>query len=263
MIPIRDTQPSLTKPVVVKLLIAVNIALFAYEWSLGERFNEFMRTYGLVPSVYFERAAAGEPLYARMLPVFTSMFLHGGFFHVGFNMLFLWIFGDNVEDMLGRVRFVFFYLACGAAGAYAQLYFAADSNVPMVGASGAIAGVMGAYLLLFPRARVMALVPIFFILQIVELPAFVFLGFWFLLQFVSGAAALLSASQGGGTAWWAHIGGFAAGLLLVKPLQKRRIGSKARRARHVYGMTGEEDRAGKPRGFAGRRSSGGFRISGP
>jgi len=218
MIPIRDTEPSRTRPVIVELLIVLNVLAFLYELSLGRHLEIFLLHYGLVPAKHFYLAAVEPGAFAaRFAPLFTHMFLHGGWLHIIFNMLFLWIFGDNVEDRLGKRRFVFFYLACGIYAAYVQLYLARGSTMPMIGASGAIAGVMGGYLVLFPRARVLTLVPIFFFLQLVELPAVLFLGFWFLMQFVSGTVTLLEgAGKTGGVAFWAHIAGFAAGAILVK-----------------------------------------------
>jgi len=225
MIPIRDTEPSLTKPVIVKAIIFINVLVFLYEVILGhQRLELFMDHAGLIPAKYFYLGEFASQAYGeRFTPLFTHMFLHGGWFHVGFNMLFLWIFGDNVEDRLGKVRFVIFYLVCGLAAAYLQLYMSADSRVPMVGASGAIAGIMGGYMVLFPRARVVAIVPIFYFVQLVQLPAVVFLGFWFVMQFFSGTiAALEGARSRGGVAFWAHIGGFVAGVMLVKVFAKRK-----------------------------------------
>jgi membrane associated rhomboid family serine protease len=158
----------------------------------------------------------------RFLPLFTSMFLHGGWLHLGGNMLYLWIFGDNVEDDLGHVRFLVFYLACGLAAALTQIYIHPTSKIPMVGASGAVAGVLGGYLLLFPQARVLALIPILFFFQIVELPAALFLVFWFLMQFFNGAIAITGSPYlTGGVAWWAHIGGFIGGVALAFLIPKR------------------------------------------
>jgi membrane associated rhomboid family serine protease len=147
--------------------------------------------------------------------VATSMFLHGGWAHIGGNMLYLWIFGDNVEDRLGHVRYLVFYLLCGAAAALAQVYIHGGSSVPMIGASGAISGVLGAYLVLFPHSRVLTLIPIVFFLQIVEVPAIVLLGVWFLMQLVSGVGSLGARADVGGVAFWAHVAGFVAGLLAV------------------------------------------------
>jgi len=152
------------------------------------------------------------------------MFLHGGWLHLLGNMLYLWIFGDNVEDRLGHGRFILFYLLCGVAAALAQIYVSPTSKTPMIGASGAIAGVLGAYLLLFPQSRVLALIPIAFFLQVVEIPAFVFLLFWFFMQFLSGAVAI-TAYMTEGVAWWAHIGGFVSGMALgyLFPKRKRQL----------------------------------------
>ncbi len=156
------------------------------------------------------------------------MFLHGGWFHVIGNMLYLYIFGDNVEDILGHGRYLAFYLACGAASFLVQILLQANSMVPNVGASGAIAGVLGAYILLFPRARVVTLVPIFFFFTVVEIPAFIFLGIWFLIQFASGAMTLgRTTALSGGVAWWAHIGGFLVGMLLLKLMGARGTGRRS------------------------------------
>src|SRR6187455_791671 len=164
MIPLRDVIPSRTTPVVTISLIVVNVLVFLYELSLGEAVNEFTLYFGLVPAAF------------SWVAVFTSMFLHGGLLHVGGNMLYLWIFGDNVEDRLGHGRFLVFYLLCGVAAALAQTIVSPNSPVPMVGASGAIAGVMGAYFVLYPHSRVVTLVPIIFFFQIFEIPALFFLG---------------------------------------------------------------------------------------
>ena len=202
MIPIRDIIPSRTTPFVTVSLIAVNLAVFAYEWSLGPALQPFLLTHGLIPAEF------------AWFSVFTSMFLHGGLFHVGGNMLYLWIFGDNVEDRVGHGRFLLFYLACGTVAALAQTWVTPVSRIPMVGASGAVAGVMGAYLVLYPRSRIVTLIPIIIIFKVIEIPAMAFLGIWFLMQFINGlgTAALSPAGQaGGGIAFWAHVAGFAAG----------------------------------------------------
>jgi membrane associated rhomboid family serine protease len=202
MIPLRDVIPSRTTPVVTVSLISLNALAFVYELSLGPAVERFLAVYGLVPADF------------SIVTLFTSMFLHGGFLHFGGNMLYLWIFGDNVEDRMGHGRFIVFYLMCGAAAAIAQTWIQPDSYVPMVGASGAIAGVMGAYFVMYPRSKIVTLVPIFFI-QLVELPAIFFLGFWFLMQFLSGLGSIAAATgEGtvGGVAFWAHVAGFAAGL---------------------------------------------------
>jgi membrane associated rhomboid family serine protease len=159
----------------------------------------------------------------RFLPIFTSMFLHGGWLHLIGNMIYLWIFGDNVEDMMGHIKYFIFYLLCGVSANYAHLYTNASSPMPTIGASGAIAGVMGAYFILFPRSKVWTLFPIFFFIQIIKIPAVAFLGFWFLMQFFMGFFSLgVSSVARGGVAWWAHIGGFACGALLVFIFKKRK-----------------------------------------
>jgi membrane associated rhomboid family serine protease len=192
-------------------LIGANVLAFLFELNLGTHLNSFVQVYGVVP-LRVANIVTSEPgmIHYAIFPFFTSMFLHGGWLHLLGNMLYLYIFGDNVEDALGHVRYLLFYLACGVVASLTHLALNLNSQVPTVGASGAIAGVLGAYFLLYPKAKVVTLLPIFIFIQIIEIPAFLFLGFWFLLQFISGTAA--SASQNaGGVAWWAHIGGFAAG----------------------------------------------------
>lgn len=204
MIPLRDVIPSRTRPLVTVALIAVNAAVFLQQQALPEdELKRFVYTWGLVP-VQFSWVA-----------VFTSMFLHADWMHVIGNLLFLWIFGDNVEDRLGHGRFLVFYLLCGAVAAMLQVAFNPASAIPMVGASGAIAGVLGAYLVMFPHSRILTLVPIFVFVQIIEVPALLFLGLWFLLQLMSGVGSLGQSADMGGIAFWAHAGGFAAGLVAV------------------------------------------------
>ena len=204
MIPLRDVIPSRTTPVVTIVLIAVNTLVFLFELSLGNQVDAFVFFWGLVPAAF------------SWVTVLTSMFLHGGFLHFAGNMLYLWIFGDNVEDRMGHGRFLAFYLLCGIAAAVAQVYVNPDSMIPMVGASGAIAGVMGAYFLLYPHSRIVTLIPIIFFIQIVEIPAIFFLGIWFLMQFISGIGSfVVTANTGdavGGVAFWAHVAGFVAGI---------------------------------------------------
>jgi membrane associated rhomboid family serine protease len=201
MIPLRDIIPSRTTPVVTVSLIALNAMVFLYQLSLGPQVETFVLYYGLVPAAF------------SWITVVTSMFLHGGFLHVAGNMLYLWIFGDNVEDRMGHGRFLVFYLLCGAAAALAQTITDPQSVVPMVGASGAIAGVMGAYFVLYPRSRILTLVPIFFFIQLIEVPAIFFLGIWFVMQFLSGVGSIATSTgePAGGIAFWAHVAGFAAG----------------------------------------------------
>jgi membrane associated rhomboid family serine protease len=201
MIPLRDIVPSRTTPIVTISLIVANVLVFLYELTLGRAVDDFTLYFGLVPAAF------------SWVAVFTSMFLHGGLFHVAGNMLYLWIFGDNVEDRMGHGRFLVFYLLCGTAAALAQTITAPDSVVPMVGASGAIAGVMGAYFVLYPKSRIVTLVPLFFFFQIIEVPAIFFLGIWFVMQFLSGVGSIVTATAGGGgVAFWAHVAGFVAGL---------------------------------------------------
>ena len=213
MIPLRDNIPSRTVPFVNYTLIGANILIFLFEISMGRDLTVFIHVFGMVPErVVGIATQAPELIHWAIIPFITSIFLHGGWLHLIGNMLFLYIFGDNVEGALGHFRYLAFYLACGVAASLTHLISTPSSAVPTVGASGAIAGVLGAYFLLFPRAKVVTLVPIFFFIQIVEIPAFIFLGFWFLLQFLSGSAVFFSHQGTGGVAWWAHIGGFVAGV---------------------------------------------------
>ena len=203
MFPIRDTQPSYSTPVVTVVLIVINILVFLFEFSLDPYSqNALIFTYGLVPDRF------------HFTNVLTSMFLHGGWMHVLGNMWFLWIFGDNIEDILGHGKFLLFYLLCGIAAAMTQTYLSLDSRVPMVGASGAIAGVMGAYLVKFPRSRIYSLVFYIFITTI-EVPAWLMLIYWFFIQFISGLGSLAAPTAQGGTAFFAHVGGFVAGIGLI------------------------------------------------
>ncbi len=215
MIPIRDRNPTDLFPIVTIALIVANAAVFLLQLASSERFT---LGFALAPAAFLD-----APLSPSQLSLmFTSMFLHSGFVHLGGNMLFLWVFGNNIEDYLGHVKFALFYLVCGAAGAMAHILTHGASAVPMIGASGAISGVLGAYFLLFPRAKVLTLVPIFFFFYFIEIPAFVFLGLYILLQLLFGLPSLMGASAGPGVAWLAHIGGFAAGIALLLLLRKRR-----------------------------------------
>jgi membrane associated rhomboid family serine protease len=212
MFPLRDTQPSYSKPVVKVLLIVVNILVFLFEVSLDPYSrNEFIAIYGMVPDQF------------SLLSVLTSMFLHGGWMHVLGNMWFLWIFGDNIEDILGSAKYVLFYLLCGVAAAMTQFLADPGSRVPMVGASGAIAGVMGAYLVKFPHSRILSLVTVVFFFTTVEVPAWLMLVFWFFIQFFNGVGSIgySHASEGGGVAFLAHVGGFLAGIALIHLLVPR------------------------------------------
>ena len=223
MIPLRDTIPSRRTAWVTRALLITNVVAFALELRQGARLDAFVDRFGVVP----RRWALGSPGaflgWPRLaLTLVTSQFLHGGFLHLASNMLYLWIFADNVEDRLGPLRFLALYLAGGAAAAVSQILAAPHSAVPMVGASGAIAGILGAYLLMFPRARVVTLLPLGFWWETVELPAFLFLGFWFLLQWVEGLTTIGRVAEVGGVAIWAHIGGFVTGMLGIAILRPSR-----------------------------------------
>jgi membrane associated rhomboid family serine protease len=207
MFPLKDTQPSYSRPVVTITLIAINVMVFLFKASLGPYSrNALIEYYGLVPDQ------------VRLSSILTSMFLHGGWLHVLGNMWFLWIFGDNIEDLLGHAKFLVFYLLCGIVAALGQVIANPNSTVPMVGASGAIAGVMGAYLIKFPRARILTLV-FFLFITIIEIPAPLMLAYWFVIQLFSGFGSIARTHLSeGGTAFFAHIAGFVAGILLVKVL---------------------------------------------
>jgi len=222
VIPLRDENPSSTVPVVTRALIVLNVAVFLYEVSLGQGLATFIGDCGLVPLRLLEALRGAENPIAASATIVTSTFLHGGWLHLIGNMWYLWIFGDNVEDRMGHVRYLVFYLVGGVASGVLHTMANPDSPLPTVGASGAIAAVLGAYLVLFPRARVVTLVPLFVFLQLMALPAVVVLGLWFVFQFFSGALSLAyAAGTSGGTAWWGHIGGFAFGMLLGRVLGTR------------------------------------------
>lgn len=204
MFPLRDTQPSYSKPIVTVALIVINVLVYLFEFSLDDYSkNAFIGTFGLVPDRF------------HFANVLTSMFLHGGWVHVLGNMWFLWIFGDNIEDILGHGKYLLFYLLCGVGAAMTQVYFSPDSRVPMVGASGAIAGVMGAYMVKFPYSRISTLIFLAFFITTVEVPAWVMLIYWFFIQLISGVGSGYSQVSQGGTAFLAHVGGFVAGIGLI------------------------------------------------
>ncbi len=226
MIPIKDTIHSRSFPVVTWLLVAINVLVFVLiELPLSQAgLNRLIATYGVTPNLCAAPVLKGLSL-ARLpglgvlfngcaLPLITSMFLHGGWLHIIGNMWVLIIFGDNVEDRMGSIRYLIFYLVCGVVSGITQAFIAPNSQVPAIGASGAIAGVLAAYLVFFPRARVVTLVPIFILPWFINIPALVFIVIWFLLQFFSGVASL-GAAAAGGVAYWAHVGGFLCGLVLV------------------------------------------------
>lgn len=225
MIPLKDSIPNIHRPVGVWLFILLNALVFLLEISLAKPYlNAFFYTFGMVPQQFL--SGQQEPL-AQFLPFLTYMFVHNGWLHILMNMWMLWIFADNVEDVMGTGRFVLFYLLCGFAALVGHIAFNAGSMVPVVGASGAIAGVMGAYLVLYPYGTVVTLIPIFFFPYIVELPSVLFLGIWFAVQLFSGIGAAVSQSEGG-VAFMAHAAGFVAGIILL-PLFKQ-----AKRCHYCY-----------------------------
>jgi membrane associated rhomboid family serine protease len=211
MIPLRDTQPSSSFPVVTLMLIALNVAVFLYQVSLDPwQLNDFISRYGVVPDRF------------QFTDVLTSMFMHGGWMHLIGNMWFLWIFGDNIEDILGHGKFLMFYIAAGIAATLIHAFLNPYSRVPTVGASGAIAGVMGAYLVKFPHSRILTLVPIIIFFTTFEIPAFLMLMYWFFIQIFSGIGSVGDSQiSRGGVAWFAHVGGFLAGIMLVYLLGTR------------------------------------------
>lgn len=221
MIPLHDDNPISIQPVVTVALIVACVVAFLWQVSLGdEGFQRVVYGLGLIPAVLFGTAelSAELAMAPATLTIVSSMFLHGGWMHLIGNMLYLWIFGNNIEDAMGHGRFIVFYLLCGVAAALAQALSAPATQIPMIGASGAVSGVLGAYLLLFPHARVQMVVPIGFVLHTFRLPAMIVLGLWIGFQLLNSA---MSSGGEGGTAWFAHIGGFVAGMALI-PLFKHR-----------------------------------------
>jgi len=223
MIPLRDDQPTFSTPFVNYFLIVLNLMVFLWELSVGHRaLAGFMYEFGVVPrhTLAVLTGHSHDPLAAAILPLFTSMFLHASFLHVAGNMLFLWIFGDNVEDYLGHFTYLVFYFVVGAAAGVTHILLNQGSRIPSVGASGAIAGVMGAYFILYPRARVLVWFPPIFLFHV---PAWLMLGYWFVMNFFSGAATAIAETHqtSGGVAFWAHVGGFIAGVVLIKVFGER------------------------------------------
>lgn len=223
MIPLRDDVPTRTFPIVTVILIAANVAIYLYQLFLSESaYTAMVYRWAYIP---FEYTGGGQVVPDLAVPygvtVITSMFLHGGFMHVAGNMLYLWIFGNNIEDYLGKVKFIIFYVISGFAAVATYTIFDPHSQVPLIGASGAIAGVMGAYMVLYPKARVQTLIFLGFFIQAVRIPAKILLVFWFVLQIISGLPGLMGPSQGGGVAWFAHVGGFVFGWLYFKLAKKR------------------------------------------
>jgi len=212
MLPLADHNPRRTTPFVNVLLIVVNVLMFFWELSLGAAIQPALQNLAFVPATFWSSA----PLVPSVVAMFVSMFLHGGWLHLGGNMLYLWVFGDNVEDRLGHAKYLFFYLACGLLATLAHAVMNPASRIPSIGASGAIAGVLGAYIVLYPKQRVTTLIPIFIFITVREIPAVFLLGFWIVMQVLFGAVSMSGDLQSaGGVAYFAHIGGFIAGMVLL------------------------------------------------
>ena len=221
MIPLKDDNPTNSKPIITYCLIIICIFVFLIELvSPTYRTGEFFYSYGLIPSVLLGKLKLASSMYVipAYLTIITSMFVHGGFMHLIGNMLYMWIFADNIEDSLGKVKFLIFYLLCGTGAAMAQVFTDTNSQIPMVGASGAIGGVLGAYLVNYPKAKILVLIPFGFFSQIIKIKALYVLFFWFILQFINSA---LTNSNGGGVAYAAHIGGFISGVILILFFNKK------------------------------------------
>jgi len=227
MIPLKDMTPRRSFPVVTVLLILVNVLVFIHQLSLpGAAGDAFVRAYGLVPyKISLALQGKHYTMEQALLPLFTCMFLHGGWLHIIGNMWFLWIFGGNVEDRFGSIPYLFFYLVAGIGSGVSQTLFSWGSHVPSIGASGAISGVLGAYIVFFPNSRILSLVPLLIIWFLWRIPAVIFIGLWFLMQFVSGVSTLGTQSMGG-VAWWAHVGGFLIGVVIA--LIVRAVGGTSR-----------------------------------
>ncbi len=213
MIPLKDDNPHSRTAVITISLIIINLIVFLVEMGQGSSIHAFVMRFGFVPV----RLTADIPIYSKIGSFFSSIFLHGGWMHFLGNSLYLWIFGDNVEDRMGRGKFLVFYLLCGVFANMIHFIFNMNSALPAIGASGAIAGVLGAYFLMFPNAKVITLLPLFFFWQIIKVPAVFFLGFWFIYQLLFGLSSIGGQT---GVAFWAHIGGFAGGVLLLKIYEK-------------------------------------------
>ena len=230
MIPLKDDIPTTNKPIIRNYILAICIIVFILQiMSPGYRSGELFYSYGLIPSVLFGTQQLPENIYAipATVTIFTSMFMHGGFMHLIGNMLYLWIFADNIEDDLGKTKFTVFYILSGVGAAMAQVFADVNSQVPMIGASGAIGGVLGAYLINYPNSRVLVLIPFGFFSQIIKIKALYVLGFWFILQFINSS---LSSSSGGGVAYAAHIGGFITGIILILFFNNNKI----KKTRNIY-----------------------------
>lgn len=224
MIPLTDDNRRIAFPVLTLALIGVNAAVFIHEWSLPhDAQRALFYSMAAIPAEYTRGMDVGAPsLRPVWLTLFTSMFLHGSWFHLLGNMLYLWIFGDNIEGLLGRIRFLVFYLACGVVAMLTHIAVNPNSDVPALGASGAIAGILGGYAVKYPSARVLTVVLFYPFIRVVAVPALILLGFWFIYQVLIGTASLVPGSEGAGVAWFAHIGGFVAGMVLISLLPRRR-----------------------------------------
>jgi membrane associated rhomboid family serine protease len=223
LIPLKDLNPRRTLPVVNTLLIVANVLVFFYELTLPPKMEATLAyAFGTVPARFPSFLSGHTSFEVAFLPLLTSMFLHSGWLHIGGNMLFLWVFGDNVENYFGHIQYLFFYLVCGVGAGLLHVLFNLSSPIPALGASGAISGVMGAYLVLYPRARVLTLVFIF----LIPLPAILILGWWFVVQFLEGVQSF-GMKASGGVAWWAHVGGFILGMLLASAGGKRPVRSSS------------------------------------
>ncbi len=221
MIPLRDENPTRSFSFITIFLIVLNSIFFLYELSLGSFLEYAIRRYAVIPYDFVNFLNLKQ-----FFTLLSSMFLHGGLLHLGGNMLYLWIFGNNIEDVLGHYKFLIFYLLCGISASLVHIFTNPHSMLPTIGASGAVSGMLGAYFVLFPQAKVLTLLPVFYFVRIVKVPAFFFLGFWILFQFLSGIAAPggEGVSGEGGVAWFAHIGGFLAGILLLPIFYRRKKG---------------------------------------
>jgi membrane associated rhomboid family serine protease len=219
MFPFKDDNPTRTFPFVTITIIALNIIIFVLQMTSYLSPKEIVFAYGAIPQ-YLLTLSTAQPIHP-VLTIFSSMFMHGGILHIGANMLFLWIFGNNVEDRLGHTKFIIFYLLCGVAATYSHALTDPSSLMPMIGASGAVSGVLGAYMVMFPHARVHTLIFLGIFVQVVKLPAIIVIGLWIVIQFLNGMLSKGIAGQGG-VAWFAHIGGFLFGLIVIKIFLKRR-----------------------------------------
>jgi len=228
MIPLRDDNPAQRAPIVTRVIIILNVLAFLYQLTLGDGFNEFIRDWGVVPGRLFASLTGETSLPVELSTLFTAMFLHGNWLHLIGSMWYLWIFGDNVEDRMGHGRFLVFYLLTGLIAGATHWFTSPDSTLPTVGASGAVAGVLGAYFFLFPRAQIIAVFPIFFWPLFFQVPAVLYLLFWFFSQVFAGTLSSLNPQEVGGVAVWAHVGGFLAGAILHRLfLLPRRLAPRA------------------------------------